>query len=308
MSLASYRGAATLSAISIPPTGTHPDDYHIPMQEELINFELDTGEGTIKPYNPDVGLEIAEMVRPEFGDEVPTDEDAIRRSFGYGWWKQDLDAAAALLRSAGFTEDGGNWTMPNGEPFEFAIFVMESGVMNGLGTIAAQMWSQAGVPVTAQVTPNLFVPVMSSGEYEATVAWAVETWGGHPDLSFFLDSYHSEYIADPGAVQPARNWMRWQNPELDRIIEEIRGSDFNDLERNVELGRDFVRLHLQDMPNIPVMSFNVFSVMSERHWTGYPTSENPYTDPVNNWANSRSIFTQISPVGSGPGGTEPVGT
>ena len=107
MSLASYRGAATLSAISIPPTGTHPDDYHIPMQEELINFELDTGEGTIKPYNPDIGLEIAEMVRPEFGDDVPTDEDAIRRAFGYGWWNQDLDAAAALLRSAGFTR--GRW-------------------------------------------------------------------------------------------------------------------------------------------------------------------------------------------------------
>ena len=31
------------------------------MQEELINFELDTGEGVIKPYNPDVGLEIAEI-------------------------------------------------------------------------------------------------------------------------------------------------------------------------------------------------------------------------------------------------------
>ena len=155
MSLASYRGAATLSAISIPPTGTHLDDYHAPMQEELINFELDTGEGVIKPYNPDVGLEIAEMVRPEFGDEVPTDEDAIRRSFGFGWWKQDLDAAAALLRSAGFTQDGGKWKMPNGDAFEFTIWCGTQGVMNGLGTIAAQMWSQAGVPVTAEVDPDI---------------------------------------------------------------------------------------------------------------------------------------------------------
>ena len=52
MSLASYRGAATLSAISIPPTGTHPDDYHIPMQEELINFELDTGEANDQALQP----------------------------------------------------------------------------------------------------------------------------------------------------------------------------------------------------------------------------------------------------------------
>ncbi len=194
MSMASYRGAATLSAISIPPTGTHPDDYHIPMQEELINFELDTGESVIKPYNPNIGLDVAEMVRPEFGDEVPTDEDAIRRAFGYGWWNQDLDAAAALLRSAGFTEDGGGWTMPNGEPFEFTLMIPPDGVINRLGTIGAQMWSQAGVPVTAEVQEpwgNAW-DRQGAGDYEANVAWSVETWGGHPDLSFFLDSYHSE--------------------------------------------------------------------------------------------------------------------
>jgi peptide/nickel transport system substrate-binding protein len=82
------------------------------------------------------------------------------------------------------------------------------------------------------------------------------------------------------------------------LTDSLEGIDFNDLEKNVATGRDFVRLHLQDMPNIPVMSYNVFSAMSERYWTGYPTSENPYTDPVNNWANSRYIFTQISPVGT----------
>jgi peptide/nickel transport system substrate-binding protein len=299
MSMASYRGAATLSAISIPPTGTHPDDYHIPMQEELINFELDTGESVIKPYNPDIGLDVAEMVRPEFGDEVPTDEDAIRRAFGYGWWSQNLDAAAELLRSAGFTEDGGGWTMPNGEPFEFTLMAPAEGVINRLATIAAQMWSQAGVPVTAEVMEpwgNAW-DRQAAGDYEANVAWSVETWGGHPDLSFFLDSHHSSYIAEPGAVQPARNWMRWQNPELDRIIEEIRTVSFDDVARNVELGREFVRLHLQEMPNIPVMAYNVFVAMSERYWTGYPTAENPYANPVNNWANSRYILTQLTPVG-----------
>ena len=299
MSMSSYRGAATLSAISIPPTGTHPDDYHIPMQEELINFELDTGESVIKPYNPNIGLEIAEMVRPEFGDEVPTDEEEIRRAFGYGWWNQDLDAAAELLRSAGFTEDGGGWTMPNGESFEFTMMIPADGVINRLGTIAAQMWSQAGVPVTPEVQEpwsNAW-DRQAAGDYEANVAWAVETWGGHPDLSFFLDGYHSEYTPEPGELTSSRNHMRWENPEIDRIVEEIRTVPFDDLERNVELGKEFVRLHLQDMPNIPVMSYNVFVALSERYWTGYPTSENPYANPVNNWANSRYILTQLAPVG-----------
>ncbi len=65
MSMASYRGAATLSAIAMPPTGTHPDDYFAPMQDWLKNYELDTGDGkTIKPYDPTVGDQIANMVQP----------------------------------------------------------------------------------------------------------------------------------------------------------------------------------------------------------------------------------------------------
>jgi peptide/nickel transport system substrate-binding protein len=296
LSMASYRGAATLSAISIPPTGTHPDDYHAAMQQELIDFELDTGSQVIKPYNPDIGLDVAEMVRPEFGDDVPTDEEEIRRAFGYGWWEQNIEAAGELLTDAGFTKNGDSWMMPNGEPFEFTMMIPSEGVINRLGTMAAQTWSQNGVEVTAEVTPDSW-DRQAAGDYEANVAWSVETWGGHPDLSFFLDSHHSDYIAEPGEIQPARNWMRWENPRLDEIIEEIRTVPFTDLERNVELGQEFVRLHLEDMPNIPVMSYNVFVAMSERYWTGYPTSENPYANPVNNWANSRYILTQLEPAG-----------
>jgi peptide/nickel transport system substrate-binding protein len=294
MSMASYRGAATLSAISIPPTGTHPDDYHGPLQDYLINFELDTGSRVIKPYDPDVGLQIAEMVRPEFGDQVPTDPNVIRRSFGYGWWKQDLQAAGELLESAGFTRQGNQWIMPNGQPFAFTLMIPASGVINRLGTIAAQMWSQAGVNVTAEVTPDSWQR-QAAGDYEANVAWSVETYGGHPDLSFFLDSFHSQYIAQPGELQPARNWMRWSDPRLDAIIEQIRAVDFND-PRALELGHEFVKLHLEEMPNIPVMSYNVFAVQSNRFWTGWPNSENNYANPVTNWANAKYILTQIRPV------------
>ena len=35
------------------------------------------------------------------------------------------------------------------------------------------------------------------------------------------------------------------------------------------------------------MSYNVFTVCDETFWTGFPAFENPYTDPVPNWANSR---------------------
>lgn len=54
---------------------------------------------------------------------------------------------------------------------------------------------------------------------------------------------------------------------------------------------------VEDMPEIPVMSYNVFTICDEYYWTGYPTSDNPYTNPVPNWANSKYMFPKLKPTG-----------
>ncbi|MGL1921745.1 MAG: ABC transporter substrate-binding protein [Hyphomicrobiales bacterium] len=296
ISMASYRGAATLSAIGIPPTGTHPLDYHSKLQGYLTDYTLDTGKSVINPYDPNITLQLADMVRPTFGEAVPTDPEEIRKAFGYGWWKKDLKAAGELLESAGYSKSGGKWMLPSGEPMKFSILIDAEGVLGRLGTMIAQNWKDAGVTVTAEVAPDLWTR-NGAGDYDALIAWSVESWGGHPDLSFFLDSWHSEFLAKPGEVQSARNWQRWSDPRLDTIIEEIRSIDFND-PRGIELGNEYVKLAIDEMPNIPLMAFNVFSVQSEKHWTGWPNAKDPYANPVTNWGNSKYIFTQIKPTGN----------
>ena len=50
------------------------------------------------------------------------------------------------------------------------------------------------------------------------------------------------------------------------------------------------------MPTIPLMSYNVFTVMDDTYWTGYPSAEtDPYTDPVPNWGNTRSMMVKLHP-------------
>lgn len=299
MSMASYRGAATLSAIAMPPTGTHTDDYHGPLQDWLVNYELDTGTSKIKPYDATVGSRIAEMVRPQFGDAVPTDETAIHKSFGFGWWKKDLVAAGELLQAAGLTKQGDQWMLADGTPFEFTLKTFPDGVINRLGTDIAQQWSQAGVRVTAETVPNIFGNELPLGDFAVAMGWSIETWGGNPDLSFFLDSWHSSYVAAAGERQTARNWQRWSNPALDKIIETMRVTEFNDHDANVALGNDFIKLMVDEMPIIPIMSYNVFSAYDTRYWTGFPAAEsNPYANIVNNWSNSKYILTQLKPTGA----------
>ena len=219
MSLASYRGAATFSALQVPPTGLHPDDYHEPMQDWQMAYTIEAGGKTFQPYDPEITLRIAETVRRQF-DGVPEDEEAIRRSFGYGWWAQNLEAATLLLEDAGFEKRGDAWYMPNGERFAVELGYSAEGVMSRLGSIIVQQWIQAGVHATSRTDPQMW-DQMFNGDFETHIGWSVETRGGHPDLSFFLDSWHSEFVAEPGARQSARNWQRWSHPELDRIIKEM---------------------------------------------------------------------------------------
>jgi peptide/nickel transport system substrate-binding protein len=47
------------------------------------------------------------------------------------------------------------------------------------------------------------------------------------------------------------------------------------------------------MPIIPLMSYNVFTVMDDTYWTGYPSADDPYTNPVPNWANSKYMFVKL---------------
>lgn len=295
VSMASYRGAATISAIAVPPTGTHPGDYHAPLEPWLAGFELDTGRQKIRPYDPGIGRAIADSLRPSLRDAIPTDPEQIARSFGTGWWRVNQQAAAELLERAGFRRRNNQWQTPEGRPFSIRIMVEGDTrpVMTRAGTMIAQNWRQFGIETRIEAAPGTqLLDRRGAGDFDTFIGWSVETYGGHPDLSFFLDSWHSAFVAQPGQVQPLRNWQRWSHPELDAIIERMRTIDFND-RRTVEIGHDFVKLMVREMPIIPLMAYNVFTTMDESIWTGFPNADNPYTNPVTNWGNSRYMFSRL---------------
>jgi len=296
VSMASYRGAATISAIGLPPTGVYPSVFHEPLEGWLKSFEIDTGKRKIKPYDPTVGQQIADMLRPSMGDQIPKDPVEIAKSFGMGWWKTDPQAAQELLEKAGFKKEGGNWMTPDGKPFTVRVMVEGDArpVMTRAGSIIVQQWRQAGIDAKVDVAQGTMVTRRAAGDFDTFIGWSVETWGGDPDLSYFLDSWHSQFVAPPGQPQPARNWQRWSNPDLDKLIESIRTVAFED-PKGIEYGREYVKLVTREMPTIPLMAYNVFTVMDTTYWTGYPTADDPYTDPVPNWGNSRLMMVKLKP-------------
>jgi peptide/nickel transport system substrate-binding protein len=167
--------------------------------------------------------------------------------------------------------------------------------MTRAGSMIVQQWKQAGIDARLDVAQGTLITRRSAGDFDAFIGWSVETWGGHNDLSYFMDSWHSAFVAEPGKPQPLRNWQRWKHPELDRIIEETRKVGFDD-PKGVELGREYVKLMVREMPIIPVMAYNVFTAMDHTYWTGFPSSDDPYANPVTNWGNSRYMYVRLKPA------------
>jgi peptide/nickel transport system substrate-binding protein len=295
VALASYKGAATISAIHVPPTGMYPKYYHTPLEPWLNDFTLKVGGQDYKPYDPTAAQRIADLARQSLGDLVPTDPDTIKRYIGAGWWKYDVKAAEQLMLDAGMKKDGGTWALPDGSPFKVPLMGLgeSNPTMNRAAAMVVENWKAFGIDATLDAQANLW-PIMSSGEYTSSLAWTIETWGGDPDLFFFLNSWHSKFYVPSGQPAAGTNSMRWKNPELDKIIESIQKISFDD-PKGVELGQEFCKLAAQEMPITPLMAYNVFTTMDTTYFTGYPSVDDPYTDPVPNWGNTKYMFVKIKP-------------
>ncbi len=297
VALGAYRGAATVAALAIPPTGEAVDDYVRPLQPFLLAYELDTGRRKIHPYDPAIGSQLANLVRPAWKDQITTDPAELQTSFGFGWWRQDRAAAGELLQKSGFHKQGDRWIGPDGKPLALRLQVEGDAIptLARAGSVIAQQWRQFGVDVRLEVAGPTHTQRMSVGDFDAVIHWTIETWGGHPDLSYFLESYHSAYIAQPGKPQPPRNFQRWQDPALDAIIEANRSVPF-DSPDVIRLGRAFLELAVREMPFIPLMAYNKFAPFDTTWWTGYPTAQDPYAASGPYWSNIRYMLVRLKPA------------
>lgn len=298
ISMASTNGAATLSAIHLPPTGGYLEWYFDPIEDWLREYSIEVDGELFHPYDPTASLRVAEVARKQLGDQVPTDVTEIKKSLGYGWWKHDPDVAEKLLLRNGFTRDRrGKWLLPNGDPWKISILcdAQARPLMARIATMIAEQWTKFGIDAQAEASELSIIDTrVRYGDYEVSIGWCIETWGGHPDLFWFLESWHSDYYRPSGEPAVNKNPMRFRNEELDGIIEAIKARDFDDPEC-IGLGIEYLKICVENMPIIPIMAYNVFSVCDEYYWEGFPTAKNPYTNPVANWANTKYMFPMIRP-------------
>ena len=137
------------------------------------------------------------------------------------------------------------------------------------------------------------------GEFEAISSWGNATSGdATADKWQSIFGLHSRFYTPVGkstAGSGSSNTLRIKSKEMDSIIDELDRLHPED-QRVVELGQAFMKLWIENMYSIVTISFKKFVTIDEHYWTGFPTSENPFVQPLYWFGGGRFTLQHVEPV------------
>jgi len=268
--------------------------YAKPLNDWVTAFELDLGDGTtIQPFDPGYAERIAETLRAK-GYDLPTEKDELIDMFGTGCWKYAPEAAEKLLIKGGLEKKDDGWYF-DGEPFTIAMtYLADTEAQAGRGTIVAyDQLIKFGLNCTlASESSATWWSNADTGNYEIAGLWP--TGGITKDIYSQINGYNADLIVPVGEIGSGQN-CRWDNERATEIIKELATLSPED-ERSYELGMEFVKVAIEEMPFVGFHSGVKFVPTNSTLWTNYPSAANPYNGPWWWWSCFKYIVTEIVPV------------
>ncbi len=292
-------GTGTLSPVHIPSLGSYPANFIEPMEDWLMAFTLDLGNGeTFQPYDPDAPSRVVEYARGR-GYIVSDDPAAQEAAFGLGWFKYAPEAAAKLLEKNGFSRDtDGNWLLPDGTPWRIEVVSRSdtSHLEFKNASAAVQQWKQFGIDAV-HVPSDAAATITQNGDFDVAGNWpAQEPWGAGVDLYRTLDAWNSGYVRPIGELTNG-NHSRWSSPEMDAVLAQMRATDPADTAATNALGIEALKIAFTEMPGTPTFGYIGFVTWDEYYWTNWPGSENPYMGPYTHWGTFKYVTPFLEPTG-----------
>jgi peptide/nickel transport system substrate-binding protein len=174
-----------------------------------------------------------------------------------------------------------------------------------VATVIADQLRAAGIAVETQsLSGSAIEDAIRRGDYDLKVhsfcpGYIVEN----------LDLFHSKNYVPLGEMAPwyERNSFRYQNPELDAVIDQMFQVPPDDTAALTPLFHDAMEIWLPDLPVIPIVQAPALVPFNSTYWTGWPTAEDPWNMPVSWWATFNLVINGYPDPETGEwvGGIEP---
>ncbi|NLX82371.1 MAG: ABC transporter substrate-binding protein [Clostridiales bacterium] len=290
-----FDGVGRASALPILTATTAMQELYLkPLKEYMANLEIDLGDGTkAKAYDMDYAKRIGDKLRAE-GRDIPTDEAALEDMFGIACYAYNPEAAEKLLVKAGLEKKDGKWFF-EGQPFKINMsYLANTEHQAGRGLISAyNQLLKFGLDCNlVSESSATWDSNAALGNYEIGGYWP--TGGITKDLYSVINGYDADLIV-PIGERGSGQASRWNNERATEIIHELAKISPED-PKSYELGMEFVKVAIEDIPFIGFHSGVKFVPTNTTYWTNYPSAENAYNGPWWWWSCFKYITTEISPV------------
>ena len=268
--------------------------YLKPLKEWMAALEIDLGDGTsAKAYDMGYAKRIGDTLRAQ-GRNIPTDEAALEDMFGIGCYAYNPEAAEKLLVKAGLEKKDGKWYF-EGEPFKINMtYLANTEHQAGRGLISAyNQLVKFGLDCTlTSESSATWDNNAALGNYDIGGYWP--TGGITKDLYSVISGYDADLIV-PIGERGSGQASRWNNERATQIIHELAKISPDD-PKSYELGMEFMKIAIEDLPFIGFHSGVKFVPTNTTYWKNYPSAENAYNGPWWWWSCFKYITTEISPV------------
>jgi peptide/nickel transport system substrate-binding protein len=108
-----------------------------------------------------------------------------------------------------------------------------------------------------------------------------------------LELFHSKNYRPLGEMAPffERNSFRYQNPQLDAIVDQMLRTSPTDVNTMKGLYHDAMAIWFADLPVVPLTQAPALVPFNSTYWQGWPTAENAWNMPVSWWATFNLLLT-----------------
>ena len=122
-----------------------------------------------------------------------------------------------------------------------------------------------------------------------------------------LELFHSKNYVPLGQPAPwyERNSFRYQNPNLDAIVDQMLALPPGSDAQMISLYHDAMAIWFPDLPAIPVVQAPALVPFNSTYWQGWPSADNPWNMPVSWWATFTTVVTGYPGPNGWVGGLKP---
>jgi peptide/nickel transport system substrate-binding protein len=205
-------------------------------------------------------------------------------------------AARKTFTDAGFTYKGKDLIDPRGNPVGFEIHVI-AGWSDWVASlnIITQNLRDVGIDAKVKLQPDWdsWFPNAASTKV-VTLLW---NYGGGPTpYGYFRAAMDASSFVPSGEDGSATgNWNHFQDARATALLKQFRAT--LDVKKQKTIANQLQAIFLDKFPSVPLFVGPQWSTYSTLHFTGWPTPQNNYTQPIfNTFPDNQVTLTRVRPA------------